>query len=76
MEFDALKISLNNLIDVQSFVNTAMKCTGLVTVYSSIYCVDGKGLLGILSLDLSHHLTVELEDKRDVEKFKKFCIQE
>lgn len=75
-EENRLEISLNNLVDVQKFVTLASTCNNLVTVKSSIYCVDGKSLMGILSLDLSHSLTVYFESTIDMPKFTEFSVGE
>ncbi len=53
-------IKLNLITDIQEFVNTSQTIVGPVTVASEdgIYTVDGKSLLGLMSLNLSKPITV------------------
>lgn len=67
-----LEVSLNHLTEVQKFVNLANSCKGMITLKSSVYVVDGRSLLGILSLDLSHALAVYFECEEDMKKFEQF----
>jgi hypothetical protein len=61
MDYTTRKIKLNLISDIQDFVATSQMVGGLVTV-SSIdgrYSVDGKSLLGLMSLNLSKPVIVE-----------------
>lgn len=62
-------IKFNDIQEIKDFCRNASDINGLVTVYSGLYRVDGKSLLGILSLDCSGLVTLCSEDETDVEKF-------
>lgn len=53
-------IKLNLIADIQDFVNTAQSVVGTITVSSTdgVYTVDGKSLLGLMSLNLSKPVIV------------------
>lgn len=69
---DGMEICLNRLADVQELVRIAQDEAGMVTLCHSVYTVDGKSLLGILSLDLSTRITLYVESGNYIpfEKFK------
>lgn len=48
--------------DAKEFVNSVSKAIGVVDVGHNSYCVDGKSILGVLSLDLSKELNVQCFD--------------
>lgn len=64
-------IKFKDIQEIKDFCKNASYINGCVTVYSGLYRVDGKSLLGILSLDCSGVTLVALcsEDETDVEKF-------
>jgi hypothetical protein len=68
-------ISLNKVSDVKSFVNTALSLCGNVTLKSGRYCVDGKSILGIFSLDLSAPLELICENGQDYAEFSEFEVE-
>lgn len=52
--------------DAKEFVNSVSKAIGFVDVGRNSYCVDGKSILGVLSLDLSKELDVQcFEDEAE-----------
>ena len=66
------KIKLNSQTDVAKFTAQTLKFTGKVYVTHNEYRVDGRSLLGILSLDLSQPVWCEFEEQ-DSEQFDIFC---
>jgi phosphotransferase system HPr-like phosphotransfer protein len=55
------QIKLNKIADIHDFINLAMKCRGEVTVYSGKYVIDGKSLMGVMSLNLSEPIKIEID---------------
>ncbi len=53
------KIKLNAVDDVLAFVVAAEKCSYDVDVFYNRVTIDAKSLLGVLSMDLRHVLTVK-----------------
>lgn len=66
---DMIKVKLDTLTDVKNFVNLAEKLNDEVIVYSGHYVVDGKSLMGILSLALNYMIKVRVFNKEEKEKF-------
>ena len=56
-------VKLNTFNDVKLFCDKECKVTGPVDLSHGKYCVDGKSLQGINTLDLSNVLTVECRDE-------------
>ena len=54
-----LKIILNSIDRVKTFVNCNSKFIGDIDVVSGRYVIDGKSIMGIFSLDLTKELTVK-----------------
>ncbi|MBQ6321645.1 MAG: HPr family phosphocarrier protein [Lachnospiraceae bacterium] len=52
------KIKLNAVSEVKDFVNEANKCDYDVDVSYNRVVIDGKSLVGVMSIDLTHTLTV------------------
>lgn len=65
------KIRLTTILDAKEFVIAAMKCECKVDLCCSRYAVDGKSILGVLSLDLNRELTVRIHGED--EAFEAFC---
>ena len=71
-----LELDINTVEKVKDFTSCNMKYGNRVDVTSGIYRVDGKSILGMFSLDLSHSVAVtifgETEEDIDalVEKYK------
>lgn len=57
-----LTIKLENLNDVNAFISQANKINGDVTVYKGKYCVDGKSLMGLMSIGIPLNIIVEYPD--------------
>lgn len=72
-ENEVIKVKLNTLVDVKNFVSISERTKGEVIVTSGHYTVDGKSLMGILSLALNYKVDVKVEDaERDefIQKLK------
>ena len=62
------KVIMNNIADVTKFTKVATQCMGNVMIESeNRYVVDGKSLLGILSLDLSKPVTVHVKTQEEID---------
>lgn len=59
-------IKLNTIENVKDFINVTSKFLEEITVSCGRYVVDGKSILGIMSLNLLSELIVEI-DTDDVE---------
>ncbi|MGN0396152.1 MAG: HPr family phosphocarrier protein [Coprococcus sp.] len=59
-----VKVKLDSVDEVQRFVDTMRSYEGDVDVFAANknYVVDGKSILGVVSLGLEHDLTVRLYD--------------
>ena len=63
-------IKMNNVTDVMNFVKEASKIEGDVTVLKGRYIIDGKSIMGVMSIDMSTGMTVEYPaDAVDFENF-------
>lgn len=63
-------IKMNNVTDVMNFVKEASKIEGDVTVLKGRYIIDGKSVMGVMSIDMSTGMTVEYPaDAVDFENF-------
>ena len=56
-----MKIRLNATADVQEFVRAAEKCDFDIDIQYDSTIVDAKSILGMLSLDPRHPITVDFE---------------
>ena len=63
-------IKIHGINDVNNFVNEARKVEGDVLVSRGHFCVDGKSILGMFSIDVSQGCTVEYDE--DEEYFDSF----
>lgn len=68
------QIRLTEAEEITEFVNAANKCDFDIDVFYNRIIINAKSILGILSLDLSHVLTVKCygEDKRFLKTLQKF----
>ena len=64
-----IRIDLTHVSDVKDFVAMSQSCTASILLTSGKYAVDGKSILGIFSLDLSHSINLICEDENDYPKF-------
>lgn len=74
-----MKILLNTVDKVKSFVDKATKMTSSVYIKCGRYIVDGKSILGIFSLNLLKPMmmVVEPADDEYIQKtFSEFAIEE
>ena len=55
-----ITIKLNTIDDIRRFVELATLYAGDIDIRSERYVVDGKSILGILSLDLKEALTLDV----------------
>ena len=63
-------IKMNSVTDVMNFIKEASKIEGDVTVLKGRYIIDGKSIMGVMSIDMSTGMTVEYpEDAIDFENF-------
>ncbi len=53
------QIKLNAVEDVQALVNAAERCTYDVDIFYNRITIDARSLLGILSMDLRHIMTIK-----------------
>ena len=56
------KVKLNTQLDVIKFTQVASKCKGRVDCLEDNRNIDGKSILGVLSMDLSRTITVVFHD--------------
>lgn len=72
-------ILLDDVTKVTNFANEALKLKGDILVKHNRYVVNGRSLLGLMSLDLSQPVTCEI-DKCDKQIWdincKRFEVQE
>ena len=65
-------IKINSLTDLAKFVKEASKVNGDVLIYRGKYCIDGKSMLGIMSIDISDRCKIEYpEEAIEFEKYIK-----
>ena len=74
-----VKISLNSIDAVKSFVNTVTKYESDFDLVSGRYVIDAKSIMGIFSLDLSKpiELNIHSEEQLDeiMDNLKQFIIE-
>ena len=58
-----MKVNLNSVEKVKTFVNDVSRFDTDIDLVSSRYVIDAKSLMGIFSLDLSRPIQVEVHDK-------------
>lgn len=65
-------IKIESLTDLSKFVIEASKVDGDILIYRGKYCIDGKSMLGIMSIDISDKCKIEYpEDAIEFEKYIK-----
>lgn len=69
-------IGLPTLDRVKHFVDDLSKMEGDFDLISGRYVIDAKSIMGILSLDLSKPIQMNITDAKeeDIEKIKKYCL--
>ena len=63
-----VKISLNSIDKVKSFVNDVTKFDADLDLVSGRYVIDAKSIMGIFSLDLSKSIDLNIHASDDSEK--------
>lgn len=62
-------IKLDSIVKVKEFVNITNRYAGKVEVTEGRYTVDGKSIMGILSLDLKKALSLNIKTGKNVPMF-------
>ena len=62
-----VKISLNSIDKVKSFVNDLAKFDSDFDLVSGRYVIDAKSIMGIFSLDLSRPIDLNIHTEEDVD---------
>ena len=63
-----VKISLNSIDKVKSFVNDITKFDSDFDLVSGRYVIDAKSIMGIFSLDLSNTIDLNIHNETDTDK--------
>ena len=63
-----VKISLNSIDKVKSFVNLLSKFDVVFDLVSGRYVIDAKSIMGIFSLDLSKSIDLNIHADSDADK--------
>lgn len=73
-----MKIVLTTINDINNFVNSVSRYDFGIDLSSGRYIVDGKSIMGILSLDLSHPISLRAytNDPAFAENMKPFAAAE
>ena len=70
-EKDIIRVKCRTLDEIKKFVNLAEKLESDILIYSNHYVVDGRSLMGILSLSLAYPVDVRVVDDAERELFIK-----
>lgn len=62
-----VKISLNSIDKVKSFVNEITKFDNEFDLVSGRYVIDAKSIMGIFSLDLSKPIDLNIHTEKEME---------
>ena len=71
MEMTTVKISLNSIDKVKSFVNDLAKFDTDFDLVSGRYVIDAKSIMGIFSLDLSKPIDLNIHAEDNVDEILK-----
>ena len=63
----SVKISLNSIDKVKSFVNDIAKFDSDFDLVSGRYVIDAKSIMGIFSLDLSKPIELNIHSEDDID---------
>ena len=66
-----VKISLNSIDKVKSFVNDITKFDYDFDLVSGRYVIDAKSIMGIFSLDLSKDIDLNIHDDENIDEIMK-----
>ena len=77
LNMSKIKILLNKIEDINKFLKITSSYEGDINVYKGMHIVDGKSLLGIMSLDLSRPVEVAIitNNESEEDKFKESMKQ-
>lgn len=64
----SIKVHLDTIEKVKGFVNIVSTCDGDFDLSSGRYVVDAKSIMGIFSLDLSKHLTLNIHSDQEADR--------
>lgn len=66
-----MKVRINTINKVKSFVNEMVKVDAEIDLISGRYVIDAKSIMGVFSLDLTKDLEIVIrtEDQAEIEKF-------
>lgn len=68
---EIIRVKFRTLDEIKKFVNLAENLISDVLVFSNHYVVDGRSLMGILSLSLAYPVDVRVVDDAERELFIK-----
>ncbi len=68
---NTVKISLNSIDKVKSFVNEITKFDSDFDLVSGRYVIDAKSIMGIFSLDLSKPIDLNIHADKDLDEIMK-----
>ena len=68
---EIIRVKFNTMNEIKKFVNLTENLNGDILVYSGHYVVDGRSLMGILSLSLSSPVDVRVVDEEERKLFSK-----
>ena len=63
-----VKISLNSIDKVKAFVNEVTKYDAEFDLVSGRYVIDAKSIMGILSLDLSKPIDLNIHSENNIDE--------
>ena len=66
-----VKISLNSIDKVKSFVNDLTKVDSDFDLVSGRYVIDAKSIMGIFSLDLSKPIDLNIHEENNIDDVMK-----
>lgn len=75
----SFKIKLSNINEVKDFTSILAKYDNIVDIEQGRYCVDGKSILGIFSLDLSKEFMIHIYGMLNIsliDDIRKYEVQE
>ena len=72
---EIIRVKFNTMDEIKKFVNLTENLVGDILVYSGHYVVDGRSLMGILSLSLSCPVDVKVIDEEERKWFAD-CMKE
>ena len=69
-----VKISLNSIDKVKSFVNDLTKFDSDFDLVSGRYVIDAKSIMGIFSLDLSKPIDLNIHEEKNLDTVMKVLV--